>query len=118
MLPPTPIRRLLLVPLVVVIACALAALTPVVALLTVAFNLIRRTARPGRPRRSRLLRVAWLGLVWSAGETAALTVTFCLWLGSGFRGRLGAPPCPAPHHPRSEGVRRLLLPPPPPPPHP
>jgi hypothetical protein len=47
MLPPTPIRRLLLVPLVVVIAGALAALTPAVALLTAAFNLIRRTARPG-----------------------------------------------------------------------
>jgi 1-acyl-sn-glycerol-3-phosphate acyltransferase len=92
MLPPTPIRRLLLVPLVVVIAGALAALTPVVALLTAAFNLIRRSARPGRPRRSRLLRVAWLGLVWSAGETAALTVTFCLWLVSGFGGRLDAEP--------------------------
>jgi Acyltransferase len=98
MLPPTPIRRLLLVPLVVVIACALAALTPVVALLTAAFNLIRRTARPGRPRRSRLLRVAWLGLVWSAGETAALTVTFCLWLVSGFGGRLDTEPYRARHY--------------------
>ena len=92
MLPPAPIRRLLLVPLVVAIAGTLAALTPVVALLTAAFNLIRRTARPGRPRRSRLLRVAWLGLVWSAGETAALTVTFCLWLVSGFGGRLDTDP--------------------------
>jgi 1-acyl-sn-glycerol-3-phosphate acyltransferase len=92
MLPPTPIRRLLLVPLVVVIACALAALTPVVALLTVAFNLIRRPARDGRVRRGRPLRVAWLGLVWSAGETAALAVTFCLWLVSGFGGRLDAEP--------------------------
>ena len=92
MLPPTPIRRLLLVPQVVVIACALAALTPVVALLTAALNLIRRTARPGRVRRSRVLRVAWLGLVWSAGETAALTVTFCLWLVSGFGGRLDTEP--------------------------
>jgi hypothetical protein len=36
MLPPAPIRRLLLVPLVVVIAGALAALTPAVALLTAA----------------------------------------------------------------------------------
>ena len=98
MLPPTPIRRLLLVPLVVVIACALAALTPVVALLTAALNLIRRTARPGRPRRSRLLRVAWLGLVWSAGETAALTVTFCLWLVSGFGGRLDTEPYRARHY--------------------
>ncbi len=92
MLPPTPIRRLLLVPLVVVIAGALAALTPAVALLTAAFNLISRRTRPGRPRRSRLLRVTWLGLAWSAGETAALTVSLCLWLVSGFGGRLDTEP--------------------------
>jgi hypothetical protein len=92
MLPPTPIRRLLLVPLVVVIAGALAALTPAVALLTAAFNLIRRRTHLGREPRSRLLRVVWLGLVWSAGETAALTVTFCLWLASGFGGRLDTEP--------------------------
>jgi len=92
MLPPTPIRRLLLVPLVVVIACALAALTPAVALLTVAFNLISRRTRPERPRRSRLLRVTWLGLAWSAGEIAALTVSLCLWLVSGFGGRLDTEP--------------------------
>ena len=109
MLPPTPIRRLLLVPLVVVIAGALAALTPAVALLTAAFNLIRRqthinqtqmnrTARPGRVRRSRLLRVAWFGLAWSAGETAALTVAFCLWLVSGFGGRLDTEPYQARHY--------------------
>ena len=92
MLPPTPIRRLLLVPLVVVIAAALAALTPAVALLTAAFNLISRRTRPDRPRRSRLLRVTWLGLAWSAGETAALTVSLCLWLVSGFGGRLDTEP--------------------------
>jgi len=80
MLPPTPIRRLILVPLVVVIAGALAALTPAVALLTVAFNLIRRRTGLGREPRSRLLRVVWLGLAWSAGEIAALTVFLCLWL--------------------------------------
>ena len=98
MLPPTPIRRLLLVPLVVVIAGALAALTPAVALLTAAFNLIRRRTRLGRVRRSRLLRVAWLGLVWSAGETAALTVSLCLWLVSGFGGRLDTEPYQARHY--------------------
>ena len=92
MLPPTPIRRLLLVPLVVVIACALAALTPAVALLTAAFNLISRRTHPERKRHSRLLRVAWLGLAWSAGETAALTVSLCLWLVSGFGGRLDTEP--------------------------
>ncbi|MDX6417520.1 MAG: hypothetical protein QOG28_2140 [Trebonia sp.] len=92
MLPPTPIRRLLLVPLVIVIAGALAALTPAVALLTAAFNLISRRTRPERPRRSRLLRVTWLGLAWSAGEIAALTVSLCLWLVSGFGGRLDTEP--------------------------
>jgi hypothetical protein len=98
MLPPTPIRRLVLVPLVVVIAGALAALTPAVALLTAAFNLIRRQTRPGRVRRSRLLRVAWFGLAWSAGETAALTVAFCLWIVSGFGGRLDTEPYQARHY--------------------
>ena len=98
MLPPTPIRRLLLVPLVVVIAGALAALTPPVALLTAAFSLIRRRTRRGRPRRSRLLRVAWLGLAWSAGETAALTVFLCLWIVSGFGGRLDTEPYQARHY--------------------
>jgi len=92
MLPPTPIRRLTLVPLVVVIAGALAALTPAVALLTVAFNLIRRRTGLGREPRSRLLRVVWLGLAWSAGEIAALTVFLCLWIVSGFGGRLDTEP--------------------------
>ena len=105
MLPPTPIRRLLLVPLVVVIACALAALTPAVALLTAAFNLISRRTRPERPRHSRLLRVTFLGLAWSAGETAALTVAFCLWIVSGFGGRLDTEPYQARHY----GVMRWFL---------
>jgi len=98
MLPPTPIRRLLLVPLVVVIAVALAALTPAVALLTGAFNLIRRRTHLGSVHRSRLLRVAWLGLAWSAGETAALTVFLCLWIVSGFGGRLDTEPYQARHY--------------------
>src|SRR5689334_1206489 len=92
MLPPTPIRRLILVPLVVVITGALAALTPAVALLTAAFNLIRRRTGLGREPRSRLLRVVWLGLAWSAGEIAALTVFLCLWIVSGFGGRLDTEP--------------------------
>ena len=98
MLPPTPIRRLLLVPLVVLIAGALAVLTPAVALLTVALNLIRRRTRPGKVRRGRLLRVAWLGLAWSAGETAVLTVFLCLWIASGFGGRLDTEPYQTRHY--------------------
>jgi TRAP-type uncharacterized transport system fused permease subunit len=46
MLPPTPIRRLLLVPLVVLIAGALAALTPPVAMLSAAYGLIRGRGGP------------------------------------------------------------------------
>ena len=98
MLPPTLIRRLILVPLVVVIAGALAALTPAVALLTAAFNLIRRRTGLGREPRSRLLRVVWLGLVWSTGEIAALTVFLCLWIVSGFGGRLDTEPYQERHY--------------------
>ena len=105
MLPPTPIRRLLLVPLVVLIAGAMAALTPPVALLSVAFNQLKRRTRPGRPRRSRLLRVIILGLAWSTGEIAALTVFLCLWLVSGFGGRLDTEPYQA----RQYGIMRRFL---------
>jgi 1-acyl-sn-glycerol-3-phosphate acyltransferase len=105
MLPPTPIRRLLLVPLVVLIAGAMAALTPPVALLSVAFSQLKRRTRPGRPRRSRLLRVIILGLAWSTGEIAALTVFLCLWLVSGFGGRLDTEPYQA----RQYGIMRRFL---------
>jgi 1-acyl-sn-glycerol-3-phosphate acyltransferase len=91
-MPPTLIRRLLLVPLVVVIGCALAALTPPVALLSWAFGLLRRRDRAGRVHHSRLLRMIILGLVWAAGETAALTVFLGLWIVSGFGGRLDTEP--------------------------
>lgn len=105
MLPPTPIRRLLLVPLIVLIAGAMAALAPPVALLSVAFNTLKRRARPGRPRRSRLLRVIILGLAWSTGEVAALTVYLCLWLVSGFGGRLDTEPYQA----RQYAIMRRFL---------
>ena len=103
MLPPTPIRRLLLVPLVVLIAGALAALTPPVAMLSAAYSLIRR--RSGAERHSRLLRVTFLGLAWSAGEIAVLTVFLCLWIASGFGGRLDTEPYQA----RQYGVMRRFL---------
>jgi 1-acyl-sn-glycerol-3-phosphate acyltransferase len=89
-LPPRLIRRLLLAPLVVVIAAGLVVLTPPVALLSATFNLIRRWT--GRGHRSRLLRVVFLALTWSLGETAALTALLGLWIASGFGGRLDAEP--------------------------
>src|ERR1700678_1101902 len=107
MLPPTLIRRLFLAPLVIVIGCALAVLAPPVALLSWAVNLVRRDSgegltggddATGRVKRKhpvrhyRLLRLMILGLVWVAGETAALTVFLVLWIASGFGGRLNTEP--------------------------
>jgi 1-acyl-sn-glycerol-3-phosphate acyltransferase len=104
MIAPRLIRRLVLVPLVIVMAASLAVLTPLVALLSAAFkvsaafNLVRGRARPGRASRSRALRVACLALAWSVGETAALTVLLCLWIASGFGGRLGTESYQARHY--------------------
>jgi 1-acyl-sn-glycerol-3-phosphate acyltransferase len=98
MLPPRLIRRLVLAPLVVAIAACLVALTPAVAVLTVLFGLVRRRIRSGRPRRGRMLRVIWVALAWSIGETAALTVLFCLWIASGFGGRLDTEPYRTRHY--------------------
>jgi hypothetical protein len=113
MLPPTLIRRLFLAPLVIVIGCALAVLAPPVALLTWAVNLVRRNPgedltgsddatrlveRKDPVRHYRLLRLMILGLVWVAGETAALTVFLVLWIASGFGGRLNTEPYQARHY--------------------
>src|SRR5580704_16018680 len=96
MLPPTLVRRFALVPLVVVIAACLVALTPLVALASFASALVRRWT--GHGHRSRPLRVAWLALTWSVGEMAALTVLLCLWIVSGFGGRLDTEPYRARHY--------------------
>ncbi len=96
MLPPTLVRRFTLVPLVVVIAACLIALTPLVALASWASALVRRWT--GHGHRSRPLRVAWLALTWSVGEMAALTVLLCLWIVSGFGGRLDTEPYQTRHY--------------------
>jgi len=111
MLPPTVIRRLVLTPLVVVIAGALAALAPPLALLSAAYYLARHrtrqddAAQTGRRHRMRALRVVCFALVWAVGETAALTVMLCLWIVSGFGGRLDTEPYQSRHY----GVMRRFL---------
>jgi 1-acyl-sn-glycerol-3-phosphate acyltransferase len=100
MLPPRLVRRLIAVPLVVAIAAALAVLAPAVAILSLAFNLVRR-----RSGRMRLLRLVCFALVWFLGETAALAVFGCLWIVSGFGGRLDTEPYQSRHY----GVLRRLL---------
>lgn len=94
MLPPKLVRRLVLAPLAVVIAVAMAVLAPPLALLTVVFGLARR-ARPDRMRGLRLMAMA---LIWLLGDTAALFMCLGLWLVSGFGGRLRTEPYQARHY--------------------
>jgi 1-acyl-sn-glycerol-3-phosphate acyltransferase len=94
MLPPRLVRRLVLAPLVIVVAVAVAALSPLLALLTVAFGLLGR-ARPGRMRGLRLL---YFALIWLSAETASLLACLGLWVASGFGGRLRTEPYQARHY--------------------
>jgi 1-acyl-sn-glycerol-3-phosphate acyltransferase len=103
MLPPSGVRRLVSAPLVVVMAIALAVLAPPLAILSLAFHLVRQRTKPGRHMRA--LRVVCFALVWFLGETAALTVCLCLWIVSGFGGRLDTEP----YRNRQYGVMRWFL---------
>jgi len=93
MLPPRLLRRLVLAPLAIVVALAAVVLSPLLALLTLAFGL--RRLRPGRMRGLRLLCFA---LVWLAAEAAALFASLGLWVASGFGGRLSTEPYRSRHY--------------------
>ena len=94
MLPPRLLRRVVLAPLVVVLALALVVISPLIALLAVAFSLARRS-RSGRMRGVRLLVFA---LVWLTAETATLFMCLGLWIASGFGGRLRTEPFQSRHY--------------------
>ena len=94
MLPPRLIRRLLLAPLTIVIAVALVVLFPLLALVAVAFGLVK-LSRPGRMRG---LRVLCFAVVWLAAETMALFSCLGLWVASGFGGRLRTEPYTRRHY--------------------
>jgi 1-acyl-sn-glycerol-3-phosphate acyltransferase len=104
LLPPSAVRRLVFVPLVVVIAAALVVLTPPLAVVSAAYAVIRKS-RTGRAHRMRTLRLVCFALVWFLAETAALTVFGCLWIASGFGGRLDTEPYQSRHF----AVMRWLL---------
>src|ERR1700753_4474758 len=90
MVPPRLVRRLVLAPIVVVIALALPVLSPALAVVAAVLSLVH-LSRPGRMRG---LRVLWFAVVWLTGETAALFALLGLWLASGFGGRMRAAPYP------------------------
>jgi 1-acyl-sn-glycerol-3-phosphate acyltransferase len=94
-LPPKLVRRLVLAPLDVIIAIALAVLFPLLALLMVAVSLVSRS-HPGHKRRG--LRLLYFALIWLTAETAALFMCLGLWVTSGFGGRFSTEPYQARHY--------------------
>ena len=94
MLPPRLLRRVVLAPLVIALAVALVVLSPLIALLTVTFSLVRRSPS-GRMRGVRLLLFA---LAWLTAETATLFMCLGLWLVSGFGGRMHTEPFQSRHY--------------------
>jgi 1-acyl-sn-glycerol-3-phosphate acyltransferase len=94
MLPPRPVRRLVLAPLAVVVAIALIVLSPLLAIAALTFSLVRRSPS-GRMRGVRLL---FFTLAWLTAETATLFMCLGLWLASGFGGRMQTQPWPSRHY--------------------
>jgi 1-acyl-sn-glycerol-3-phosphate acyltransferase len=93
MLPPRLVRRLVLAPLVIAVAAAVAVIFPLFALLTVIFRLVIR-----RPGRNRALRLLFFALVWFTAETAALFMCLALWIAGGLGGRLHTEPFQSRHY--------------------
>ncbi|HWC43553.1 MAG TPA: 1-acyl-sn-glycerol-3-phosphate acyltransferase [Actinomycetota bacterium] len=81
MLPPRVVRRLVMVPLVLVLTAAVVVTLPLLALVAV-------VASPLLPGRWRPLRLLAFALVWLALESATLFACLALWVASGFGGRI------------------------------
>src|SRR5260221_12059656 len=94
MLPPRLIRRLVLAPLAVVVAIAVAVLFPLLAVLSWIVGLRRR---PGTSR-NRPLRLLFFALVWLFADAAAVFMCLSLWIASGFGGRLRTEPYQTRHY--------------------
>jgi len=99
--PPRPIRRLVLAPLVIVIAAGFVVLSPFLALAALVSGLLARS----RAGRMRSLRLVCFALIWFVAETIALVMLTGLWVVSGFGGRLRTEPYQSRHY----GVMRWLL---------
>jgi 1-acyl-sn-glycerol-3-phosphate acyltransferase len=86
-LPPRIVRRLVLVPLLMVVMLALLVVLPLLAVLW------------------RAARLLWFALVWVALESVALVACLALWVASGFGGRLRSEPFQERHY----GIMRWFL---------
>jgi 1-acyl-sn-glycerol-3-phosphate acyltransferase len=96
--PPRIVRRLVLVPLLLVVMVALLVVLPLLAVLAA----IASPLLPGRWRAARLL---WFALVWVALESVALVALLALWVASGFGGRIRSEPFQERHY----GIMRWFL---------
>jgi len=84
LVPPRLLRRLVLAPMVIVIAVGIIVLSPLLGLLALLFGLAG-LSRAGRMRNLRLVSFA---VVWMTAELVALFVLLGLWVISGFGGRM------------------------------
>ncbi|HJZ27582.1 MAG TPA: 1-acyl-sn-glycerol-3-phosphate acyltransferase, partial [Streptosporangiaceae bacterium] len=101
MLPPRLVRRLVLAPMVIVLALGLIVLSPLLFVLALLFGLVG-LLRAGRMRNLRLVSFLAVGL---AAEIVTLVLLFGLWIVSGFGGRLQTEPYQSRHY---AVVRRFL----------
>jgi 1-acyl-sn-glycerol-3-phosphate acyltransferase len=88
------LRRLVLAPVAVVVAIAVAMLFPLLTVLMFVVSL----AGLSWPRRMRGLRLLCFALTWLAADAAAVFMSQGLWLASGFGGRLNTEPYQARHY--------------------
>jgi 1-acyl-sn-glycerol-3-phosphate acyltransferase len=101
LLPPRLVRRLVLAPMVIVIALGVILLSPLLAVLALLFGLAG-LSRAGRMRNLRLLSFA---VVWLTAEIVALFILLGLWIISRFGGRLRTEPYQSRHY---AVIRRFL----------
>jgi len=94
MLPPRLVRRLVLAPMVIVLALGLIVLSP----LLFVFALLAGLAGLLRAGRMRNLRLVSFLVVWLTAEIVALVMLFGLWIVSGFGGRLHTEPYQSRHY--------------------
>jgi 1-acyl-sn-glycerol-3-phosphate acyltransferase len=93
-LPPRLVRRLVLTPMVIVLALGIIVLSPLLAVLALLFGLAG-LSRAGRMRNLRLVSFA---VVWLTAELVALLVLLGLWVISGFGGRMHTEPYQSRHY--------------------
>jgi 1-acyl-sn-glycerol-3-phosphate acyltransferase len=94
LVPPRLVRRLVLAPMVIVVALGIIVLSPLLAVLALLFGLAG-LSRAGRMRNLRLLSFA---VVWFTAELVTLVVLLGLWVISGFGGRMHTEPYQTRHY--------------------